>query len=89
VLGRRSDEVAAIRRRYDGWIVDVLPRERAATAERRVTSIDDLARLARRYDRLILHEVRDGADAFVVEDDGIAYTYVVHAWDAAPVAVRS
>jgi signal peptidase I len=89
VLGRRSDEVAVIRRRYDGWIVDVLPRERAATAERRVTSIDDLARLARRYDRLILHEVRDGADAFVVEDDGIAYTYVVHAWDAAPVAVRS
>jgi hypothetical protein len=88
LLGPRGDEATAIRRRYDGWIVDVEARERAAGAERLVTSMDALARLAERYERMILHERRGDRDAFVVEDDGVAYTYVASAWHGSPVAAR-
>ena len=84
LLGRREQEVAAIRRRYEDWIIDVMPDPSRAAAERRVPSMDALARLAERYERLILHERRDGADAFLVEDDGIVYTYVVRDWSRPP-----
>lgn len=75
LLARRGDEVVEIRRRYGDWIVDVAPGDRPAGVERRVASMDVLARIAERYERLILHERRDGSDAFVVEDDGIVYVY--------------
>ena len=77
LVGRRDHEVETIRRKYEDWLVDVMPRERPAGSERRVASIDALARLAEQYDRLILHERRDEGDAFIVEDDGVAYTYFV------------
>ncbi|HEY8406679.1 MAG TPA: signal peptidase I [Gaiellaceae bacterium] len=79
LLGGRDAEVAAIRRRYEDWIVDVVPAERPDGAERRVASMDALARLAEQYDRLILHEHRDDGDAFLVEDGGIVFTYAVAA----------
>jgi signal peptidase I len=81
LLARRDHEVETIRRRYEDWIVDVMPRDRPAGSERRVASMDALARLAEQYDRLILHERRDEGDAFLVEDDGIAYTYLVRNLD--------
>lgn len=84
LLGRRDHEVETIRRKYEDWIVDVMPRDRPAGVERRVASMAALARLAEQYDRLILHERRDEGDAFLVEDDGIAYTYLVR-----PLAVAS
>jgi len=77
LLGGSSHEAAAIRRRYEDWIVDVVPTERPGASERRVASMEALARLAEQYDRLILHERRDEADAFLVEDDGIVYAYAV------------
>lgn len=86
LAGRRANEVATIRRRYEDWIVEVTPGERPAASERRVASIDALARLAERYDRLILHESRDDGDAFLVEDDGIVYAYLVRNWER-PVVV--
>jgi signal peptidase I len=89
LLGRREHEVAAIRRRYEDWIVDVMPDPQRSAGERRVPSMDALARLAERYERLILHERRDGADAFLVEDDGIVYTYVVRDWSRPPAVVTS
>ena len=75
--GRRDDEVTVIERRYADWIVEVGPGERTAEAERRVSSMKALARLAERYDRLILHERRHGGDSYLVEDDGIVYRYDV------------
>jgi len=79
LLGGRDAEVAAIRRRYEDWIVDVVPTERPDGAERRVASMAALARLAEQYDRLILHEHRSDGDAFLVEDGGIVFTYAVAA----------
>jgi signal peptidase I len=88
LTGRRSPEVAAIRRRYEDWIVDVVPGEREAKTERRVASMEALARIAERYDRLILHERRDDGDAFLVEDSGIVYVYAVFAWERSLAVVR-
>ena len=79
VLATRDHEVAAIRRRYEDWIVDVVPSERPNVDERFVASMEALARLAERYDRLILHERRADGDAFLVEDGGIVFTYAVAA----------
>jgi signal peptidase I len=78
-LGGRDHEVAAIRRRYDAWIVDVVPIDRPNISERRVASMAALARLAEQYDRLILHERRADGDTFLVEDDGLVYAYAVTA----------
>jgi hypothetical protein len=77
LLDAREQEAAAIRRRYADWIVEVVPIDRGGATERRVASMDALARLARQYDRLILHERRGDGDAFLVEDDGVVYTYAV------------
>jgi signal peptidase I len=79
LLGGRDHEVAAIRRRYEDWIVEVVPGERPNADERRVASMEALARLAEQYDRLILHERRADGDAFLVEDGGIVFTYAVAA----------
>lgn len=87
LLGRRDEEVPAILRKYENWIVDVLPDARRSGNERRVPSMEALARLAQRYERLILHERREHADAFLVEDDGVVYSYVVHDWTRATAAV--
>jgi signal peptidase I len=76
-LGRRRDEVAAIVSRYGDLIVRIAAGSRAPVVERRVESIEALVRLAERYDRVILHEERDGLDSFVVEDAGFAYRYDV------------
>ncbi len=40
-----------------------------------MTSIDALAQLAERSDRLILHHHRDDADTYLVDDEGTLYRY--------------
>ena len=40
-----------------------------------VTSIHALAQLAERSERLILHHQRDGADTYLVDDEGTLYRY--------------
>ena len=79
-LGRfrpqEDDEPSAIRRLYGPWIVDVA--SISASAERKAVemrTIHDLAALADRYDRAILHDEQDGIHSYIVEEDGIAYWY--------------
>jgi signal peptidase I len=43
-----------------------------------VTSIGALAQLAERSERLILHHQRDGADTYLVDDEGTLYRYQAH-----------
>jgi signal peptidase I len=43
-----------------------------------VTSINALAQLAERSERLILHQQRDGADTYLVDDEGTLYRYQAH-----------
>ena len=67
-----ADEAARMRARYGRWIVRVAD---ASSASRVVdlTSFDDLARIAERYDRLILQD--EHTDAFVVEEEGVSYRW--------------
>ncbi len=66
------DETARMRARYGRWIVHVAD---ASPASRVVdlTGFDDLARVAERYDRLILQD--EHTDAFVVEEEGVSYRW--------------
>jgi signal peptidase I len=77
---RDDDEPAQIAARYGAWLIHVAPRHRPREAVREVTTIDDLARLAERYDRMILHEERDHVHSYLVEDDGLVYRYQVRDW---------
>jgi signal peptidase I len=89
LLRRRGDEVAAIGRRYGDWIVEIAPGERPIGSERRVATMGALARLAERYERLILHERSERGDAFLVEDDGIVYRYEVAQVEGGPDAAAA
>lgn len=73
VAGRLpADETARMHARYGRWIVRVAD---ASPASRIVdlTTFDDLARIAERYDRLILQD-EHGAE-FVVEEEGVSYRW--------------
>ena len=43
-----------------------------------MTSIGALAQLAERSERLILHHQGDGADTYLVDDEGTLYRYQAH-----------
>jgi hypothetical protein len=73
-LTRRApaDEAARMRARYGRWIVraaDVSPASRVVD----LTDFDDLARIAQRYDRVILQD--EQTDAYVVEEEGVSYRW--------------
>jgi signal peptidase I len=74
----RRDESAAIRARYDHWIVPVAHvkrRRRLATID--VADMDALARIAERYERVILHERGVDGEAFWVADESAQYRYAI------------
>jgi hypothetical protein len=78
LLDDRSDPTAHIHR-YRHLIVPIA----GATYDRArppidVTSINALAQLAERSERLILHEQRNGADTYLVDDEGTLYRYQSH-----------
>jgi signal peptidase I len=77
---RRGDEIEGIERRYGDLVVDVGTRPRLAS-DRRVASFPALARIAERYDRLILHESHGDAHSYLVEDAGAVFRYDVGSVD--------
>ena len=78
--GRRGDEVDEIERRYGDLLVDVASRQRLS-CDRRVASFAALARIAERYDRLILHESHAEGHSYLVEDAGVVFRYDVGTFD--------
>jgi hypothetical protein len=73
---RRGSEVDRICARFGEWLVPI--RSLDSTGWQEVVAVngfEGLARLAQRYDRMILHGAERGRDAFVVVDDGVAYVY--------------
>jgi signal peptidase I len=88
LLRRREDELAAIERRFGDIIVPVAADAHRQSSERRVATIDALARIAERYDRLILHETRAGGHSFLVDDAGVVYRYDLGASPDETTAVR-
>ena len=77
LLGDASDATAHINR-YRHLIVSIAGATfNPARPPIDVTSINALAQLAERSERLILHEQRDGADTYLVDDEGTLYRYQV------------
>jgi signal peptidase I len=70
-----NDEAARIQRKYGPLLIDVRESSALAGAVVEVAMIDDLARLAERSGRMILHEIEQGVSRYVVQDDGVAYCY--------------
>ena len=71
-----AGEVALIAAHYGPWMIPVA----SMTAHARgrlveVATMDALARLAERYDRMILHEDNRGTHRYFVEEAGVAYYY--------------
>ena len=74
---RGGGEPTRIAGRLGPWLVDVAPHERAGPVHD-LASIDDLVRLAERYERVILHERRGPEHAYLVEEAGAVYRYRAH-----------
>jgi signal peptidase I len=72
----RNDQPAFVRMKYEALIVDI-NRGGAQETSRMidVTSIDDLAKLAERYNVMILHETSDDSHSYYVQGDGITYRF--------------
>ncbi len=74
-----NDQAAWIQRKYGPLLIAVRERSVIAGAAVEVATIDDLARLAERSGRMILHEIEQGASRYVVQDDGVTYCYRIAA----------
>jgi len=70
-----NDQAARIQRKYGPLLIDVRESSALVGAVVEVATIDDLARLAERTGRMILHEIEQGVSRYVVQDDGVAYCY--------------
>lgn len=80
-----ADPQGAITSRYAALLVPVacdveVPAGQVVDVE----SIDVLARIARKYDRLVLHQVRHGRHTYLVADDGCLYRYAPNPQPPAP-----
>jgi signal peptidase I len=79
-LGRPEDPAARIQSRYRHLIVPIAGITPSPTRiPIDVTTIDALAQLAERSERLILHHQRDGVDTYLVDDEGTLYRYQTRA----------
>lgn len=85
---REGDEPEQIAARYGAWLVDVAPQPRSDASVLDVTTMEGLARLAERYDRMIMHEFFEGTHSYLVEDDGVFYRYRSGVADAEPRPAR-
>lgn len=75
----RSDQVKFARVRYDSIMVDVQNANSVnASNVIDVGSIDDLAKLAERFNAMILHAKERDAHAYYVQGEGITYRFVMN-----------
>jgi hypothetical protein len=82
VRRRAVGEPNEIARQYRSLLLDAVaathPVERRAIG---VKTIGELARLAERYERFIVHEEEEGVHTYSVEEDGVVYWYQAIAGD--------
>jgi len=77
IMARRSQE-SFVRMKYGSMLIDVHDRGLATPSQViDVITIDDLAKLAERYNSTILHETRHPIHYYLVPGDGITYRYAV------------
>ena len=73
----RNDRAAFMRMKFGSLIVDIKSgsiKDFSKLID--VTSIDDLAKLAERYNVMILHDAQDDTHAYYVQGDEITYRYL-------------
>lgn len=70
-----DDEAAAIEARYRSWLVPVTKIGVAGKKRVHVADIDSLAKLADRYDRMILHVTNRSGHSYIVQENGIDYVF--------------
>ena len=73
----QNDPAAFVRMKFDSLIVDIKSgniKDISHTID--VTSIDDLAKLAERYNVMILHDTDGNMHSYYVQGDGITYRYM-------------
>lgn len=70
-----DDEAAAIEARYRSWLVPVTKIGAAGKKRVHVADIDSLAKLADRYDRMILHVSSRSGHSYIVQENGIDYVF--------------
>lgn len=71
----QSREVDRIEARYGTWLIPVATMPATNGEVVKIASIEGLARLAERYDRMILHDSANGTHRYFVEEAGVLYSY--------------
>lgn len=85
---RRADEPTRIQARYGEAMIAAVQSTLTRGGDLvEVESIEALARLAERYQSIMIHEQTDSGHAYLVADNGTVYAYFVHTSDPEP-AVR-
>ena len=74
---RNRDEPTRIAALLGPMLVETAPQDREGLVHE-LASVDDLVRVAERYDRVVLHERRGREHSYVVEEQGTVYRY--RAW---------
>ena len=76
--GSTKSPEAIIKMRYSAMVIDVQRESPDKTSHNvDVNSMDDLAKLAERYNVMILHEVRNHKHVYYVHADGSTYRFSI------------
>ncbi len=76
----KSNQERFIRMRYDSLVIDVQDATAISSSNViDVTSIDHLAKLAERFNAMILHEVNENGHVYFVKGEGTTYRLMVNA----------
>lgn len=75
----RRNPASLIRLKYDALIVDTQYIEPAANTQViEITTIDSLAKLAERFNSMILHSVNGNIHAYFLQKDGMIYQFILN-----------
>jgi len=76
----KSNQERFIRMRYDSLVIDIQDATAISASNMiDVTSIDHLAKLAERFNTMILHEINENKHIYFVRGEGITYRFAMNA----------
>ena len=76
----KSNQERFIRMRYDSLVIDIQDAPAISASNTiDVTSIDHLAKLAERFNAMILHEIKENMHIYFVKGEGVTYRFAMNA----------
>jgi hypothetical protein len=76
----KSNQERFIRMRYDSLVIDIQDATAISASNAiDVTSIDHLAKLAERFNAMILHEIKENMHIYFVKGEGVTYRFAMNA----------